>query len=89
MKKERVHISSLVIFVYYLRGLSSAGKQKYLPIFAAFCEHKKRYYQTFLFILWINGMKKLTYPLPESAQTSVLFVCSFPMRCKSSWGVQI
>ena len=45
MKNGRAYIPSLVIFVGYLRGLSSwvifRREQKYLPIFAAFCEHKK------------------------------------------------
>ena len=89
MKNGCVYIPSLIILVDYLRGLSSAGKQKYLPIFAAFCEHKKRYYQAFRLILRVDEMKKLAYLQLESVQTSVLFVCSFPMRCKSSWGVQI
>ena len=29
------------LFAGYLRGLSFAWKQKYLPLFAVFCEHKK------------------------------------------------
>lgn len=47
-KKKRVYISSLATF---------RREQKYLPLFAAFCEHKKRYYQAFRLILWIDGMK--------------------------------
>ena len=94
MKNERVHISSLVIFVYYLRVHLFAGcfpaKQKYLPIFADFCEYEKNaIIRPFLLILWIDGMKELAYLQPKSVQTSVLLVCGLIMRCKSSWSVQI
>ena len=36
MKNGRAYIPSLIIFVGYL-----PRKQKYLPIFATFCEYKK------------------------------------------------
>ena len=85
MKNERAYIPSLIIFMHHLRGLSSGGEQKYLAIFADFCEHaKKRYYQDFRLILWIDGIKELVYLQPESVQMSVLLVCSLPVACKFS-----
>ena len=48
MKNGRAYIPLLVIFVGYLRGLSSAGNKnicRYLPLFA---KHKKRYHQAFV-----------------------------------------
>lgn len=76
------------LFAGYLRGYLFAGcfpaKQKYLPIFADFCEHKKRYYQVFRLILWIDEIKELAYLLPESVQTSVLLVCALIVACESS-----
>ena len=85
MKNGRGYIPSLVIFMHYLHGLSSGGKQKYLALFAAFYEHKKNAIcKCFCLILWINGMKELAYLLSESVQTSVLLVCCLLMACKSS-----
>ena len=87
MKKEEITL--VYFFAGYLRGYLYAGcfptKQKYLQLFAVFCEHKKNaIIRPFLFVLWINGMKELAYLLPESVQTSVLLVCRLPVACKSS-----
>ena len=55
-KEKRVYISSWVIFVYYIRESSSGGKQKYLAIFAVFCEHEKTLSSGF-FVLFCGLMK--------------------------------
>ena len=79
MKNGCAYISSLIIFVYYLRVHLFAGcfpaKQKYLPIFATFCEHEKNAICKCFLSYSVNCCGAITCLLAGGKRANVRFVC--------------